>query len=913
MKKIALLCATSAFVMPGMAMAQSSGTVGFEEESTVVVTGTRTTDVAGVEAPPTTRARAALDSEFIQRQAPGQSINDTINSLPGVSFQNNDPYGSAGGTLNIRGFDSTRISQTFDGVPLNDSGNYALYSNQQLDPELITQVNVSLGSTDIDSPTAAATGSTVNYRTRLPTEDFHVRIQGSVGEYDFFRVFGVIDTGAFGPWGTRAFVSASMAMNDVVFNDYGQVYKQQYNARIYQPIGSNGDFISVAGHYNQNRNNFLGSVPLRTDGTLGPAGTTPRRFPLTDDERFYTITRCTINLASGAGSQTANSCGSTFDERWNPSNTGNVRVSSRFTLADGVFLNIDPSYQYVKANGGGTAVGQEGRRDVNPAGGTATIAQCNATPNSATNSCQVGYIGGSPYFGRDLNGDGDMIDTVRVAAPSQTQTDRVGVIAGLRWDINEQHSVRIAYSYDRASHRQTGEVSFLSINGSADYFPVNNPLLDTTGATLQKRDRQSYAILHQIAGEYRGEFFDGRLVVNAGLRAPFFERDLTNNCATSSVTGFVECFDSNSAGLAAYLAANPTQSISQAASAAAGATCTTVAPIVCTFPTQGAQQRVLRYDALLPNFGFTYEIAQRLNIFANYSRGLQVPGTDNLYNSFYFPANSPNATPRPETTDNFDAGLRYRSGRIMAQGSVWFTRFQDRLASSFDPELERSVYRNLGTVDKYGFDGYVAFQVLPQLQFYVFGSYLFSEIKDNVQVGNCTTTVSASCPTGVAGAPVFAMTAGQREGGAPIYTFGARMQASLGPVEFGLQFKRTGSRYVNDVNQPIAQCFTPGNLPSGTSNGTTTGFVNTVDCPTGSTRVNVFPARTGAYNIVDLDIRVPLGWAGLNDTTFFQLNVSNLFDERYVGGYTANLLPTTVPFAQIGAPRAIMGTLVVGF
>ena len=74
-----------------------------------------------------------------------------------------------------------------------------------------------------------------------------------------------------------------------------------------------------------------------------------------------------------------------------------------------------------------------------------------------------------------------------------------------------------------------------------------------------------------------------------------------------------------------------------------------------------------------------------------------------------------------------------------------------------------------------------------------------------------------------------------------------------------------------------------------------------------------YGARTPAYNIVDLDVRVPLGWAGLNDSTYFQLNVSNVFDEVYVGGYTANLLDTQVPFAQIGAPRAIMGTLVVGF
>ena len=147
----------------------------------IVVTGTRTTSVGGVEVPDTSKTREVLNSEFIQRQTPGQSINDTINHLPGVSFTNNDPFGSAGGTLYIRGFDDSRISQTFDGIPLNDTGNYAIFSNQQLDPELIEQVNVSLGSTDVDSPTASATGCTVNYRTRRRSRISRARIQGSYG------------------------------------------------------------------------------------------------------------------------------------------------------------------------------------------------------------------------------------------------------------------------------------------------------------------------------------------------------------------------------------------------------------------------------------------------------------------------------------------------------------------------------------------------------------------------------------------------------------------------------------------------------------------------------------------------------------------------------------------------------------
>ena len=199
------------------AFAQSTGSQDFEDE--IIVTGSRATDVAGIQTPDTSKAKSVLGQEVIARQNPGQTILDTINLVPGVSFTNNDAYGSSGGQLTIRGFSADRISLTFDGVPLNDSGNYAIYSNQQLDPELIEQVNVNLGTTDVDSPTAAATGSTVNYRTMVPTEEFGVKLSGSAGEFEFFRIFGMVNTGEFTPFGTRAFFAASTASNNNPFNN----------------------------------------------------------------------------------------------------------------------------------------------------------------------------------------------------------------------------------------------------------------------------------------------------------------------------------------------------------------------------------------------------------------------------------------------------------------------------------------------------------------------------------------------------------------------------------------------------------------------------------------------------------------------------------------------------------------------
>ncbi|MEA3068175.1 MAG: iron complex outerrane recepter protein, partial [Sphingomonadales bacterium] len=453
MKKIVLLCTTA--LLPSAVYAQSTGTVDFEKQS-IVITGSRAKDVGGVQTPDTPKAKVVLTQEIISRSNPGQSILDTINLVPGVSFQNNDAYGSSGGTLNIRGFDSSRISLTFDGVPLNDSGNYAIFSNQQLDPELIEQVNVNLGSTDVDSPTASAVGGTVNYRTMIPTVNPGARFVGSVGDWHMWRVFGVVNTGEIGPWGTRMFLSASRTKNNVPFNGYGKISKRQFNARVYQTLGGNGDFVSVAGNYNENRNTFFGSLPLRVDTTQSATDSRPRnvgpnsqnRYPTTRDERFYNINfPCTTAAArpgvrdtvSGPAFDVA-ACGTEFDRRYNPSNTGNVRGSSRFTLADGLVLTVDPSYQYVKANGGGTVNAEEGSvRDVNPAGGTAPTVSgtgnCLTTPNSANNSCIAGFLGGNAFAGRDLNGDGDILDQVTVLAPSQTHTDRYGVIAGLRWDF----------------------------------------------------------------------------------------------------------------------------------------------------------------------------------------------------------------------------------------------------------------------------------------------------------------------------------------------------------------------------------------------------------------------------------------------------------------------------------------------
>jgi len=554
-------------------------------------------------------------------------------------------------------------------------------------------------------------------------------------------------------------------------------------------------------------------------------------------------------------------------------------------------LTVDPSYQYVKANGGGTVTAQEGLRDINPAGGTASVASCRTTPNSATNTCVAGFYGGSPFFGRDINGDGDVLDSVTVLAPSQTHTDRYGVIAGLRWDFADHQMVRIGYTNDSARHRQTGEVGLLQTNGEPfDVFPINDPQTDATGTALEKRDRVSHAILNQFSGEYRGDFFNNRLTVNIGIRAPFFIRRLHNYCFTSSASGFVECSGQDPVRDAQIAALNPY------------VTDPITGRVISGF--SPPQKRHFTYNKLLPNIGLIYDIIPTLSVFGNYSKGLSVPSTDNLYNSFFFAPDTAQAQPKPEITDSFDGGFRYRTANIQAQISGWYTKFSNREASAFDPELNVSVFRNLGTVNKWGIDGSVAYTPIKQLTFYAFGSWIKSKIQDNIQIGSFgvgpnQVTDCDNLPAGATQTDILrscAFTKGNYESGTPKYLYGASAVGTIGPVSLGIEAKRTGPRFIFDNNAPM--------------------FTGSIAAPT-----QVFGATAPAYWLVNLDARLKLDWISPSlKKTYLQANLYNAFDKLFVGGYTAGLNQSfsgtnygNPPFAQIGAPRTFSASVNIQF
>ena len=841
--------ATVALIASTPAFAQSTGSIEVEDE--IIVTAQKSDDgVAGIVVPDATKARGVITQELITTQAAGQTILNTINLIPGVNFTQSDAYGSSGGNIRIRGFDGNRISLTFDGFPLNDSGNYAIFSNQQLDPELIEQVNVNLGTTDVDSPTASAAGGTVNYRTITGSEDIAAKVSASIGDDNYSRVFGWLSSGAFTDSGSRIWVSASTARNDK-FKGPGRIEKQQYNARFYQPIGDNGDFISLAGHYNQNRNNFYRNPSVNDLRTLFTATTIPTAANISSASplnlgvltsaqqdalfNFENDAKCNQPV-KGPGAQNygaaAFTCTNFYGLRINPSNTGNGRFNSRFTLTDNLIFTADASFQYVLANGGGYT----------------TLAE-----NSALAKGSI-----TTRAGVDFNGDGDVLDTVGFYTPNNTNTRRYTAIMSLIYDINDNHRVRIAYTFDRARHRQTGEWGFLNAAGFPDspFGGRNGPdVLNADGFALQQRDRLSIALLNQVAGQYVGKFLDDRLRVEIGLRAPFFQRDLTQNCYTQTGgSGFATCTSQLPANLVIVPATQLTGPF----------------PANSLYAPFTAQYK---YNKILPNGGATFKLADDLSMFASYAKGFSAPRTDNLYRQ-------PVVTVTPETTDAFDLGMRYTTGKVQAQVTGWYIQYQNRIVTSFDQALGISVDRNVGKVKSYGLDANIAYSPIRDVTLYTFASYNNSKLQQDIEIGTTSTKVGGGANT-----TIFAPTAGKYVTETPKWTVGGRASVDVGPVSLGAQVKYVSSRFATDVNDVVA--------PS--------------------------------YTLVDANARFSFADYGLKDT-FFQLNASNLFNKFYFGNISTqinhgNICPVGYtcaanganPNFSVGAPRTIMGTLQIGF
>lgn len=795
-------------VTPAVMMA-AAGTTAFAQSTAtqiaegslqeVTVSAARVQSVGGlIQAENAPKSRTTVSAEYLATQPAGQTVIQSLNLVPGVNFTNSDPYGSSGGNLRMRSFDGNRISLMLDGVQLNDSGNYAIFTNQQVDSEIVQSASVNLGTTDVDSPTASATGGTINLVTRMPKDDASFMLSPSVGSFSYWRTFAEYDTGELGPWKTKAFITASRQEYEK-FKGPGQEQKTQFNGRIYQALDDD-NFMSLAFHWNRNRNAFYRNLSLTDIAANGY-----------DFDNEPTCQRPT----PGPGAQnettgTAPTCTNFYNVRINPSNTGNLRGQSSFGLTDTLRLTVDPSFQYVLANGGGITV----------------VPENDARLKGATTAPGV-----------DMNGDGDVLDRVALYTPNTTSTHRYSVNTSLLWNVTDASLLQLAYTLDYARHRQTGQFGLLDQFGNPqNVFAGRNgaPIESADGVDLRGRDRYSIAKLNQLSLSYSGSLLDERMKYSLGLRAPWFTRQLNQYCYTQKSNGSVNCTTQVPTAGANGLVLFP------------GNTQPFIPPYSGT----------KKYDDVLPNVGVSFEPWKNGHIFyVSYAEGFSSPRTDNLYSVQIIDV-------LPESTKSYDLGYRYQGGTITASAAIWKSDFENRIVSSFDPDLGLSVDRNVGPVDLYGFDGALGTRLFTGFSLYATASYNHSEVQRDVPF-NGTTIVPIK---------------GKKLVETPDWTYGARAEYKVAGFTLGLQGKYVDERFATDVNDQIA--------PS--------------------------------YTVFDGDARYAFSLWGTE--SFVQFNVINIADRKYLGS-----IPTTrfssdttkpygaAPLYAVGAPRAYQLTLSTSF
>ena len=856
------LCATTALasglMMASGAFAQSTAT----QIQELVVTGARgTPSVAGVISQvQDAKDESIVNHEFFEHQQSGQNFAQLINLLPGVNYTSEDGTGNLSGDLRVHAFDGAHIGVTIDGVPVNDTGNYAVFPGEYLTPEITDRIIVNMGATSVDSPTASAVGGTVELVSKIPTKDREAIGQVTVGGEDWTRYYGEIESGEVGPWGTRMYLTGNYDHSDK-WVGAGPEMKEGFDARIYQPL-KGSDFMSLAASYVLEHDYFYDGSSIAQFAQPGVSKSTldyntqwsvPTARPGIADTP---LASCGTLINSGCvnGFQQGSAGSSGLDGNFwalhpNPVVFGTIRGQSKFSLTDNLSFTFDPSFFYTLANGGGV------------------------TALSETDPRLIGNNKASK--GVDLNGDGDLLDTVDVYSPNNTNTHRWVILSSLLYDMDEHNHFSFGYTLDYGMHRQTGEYGYINpANGlpgsifGGNGMDGSTPIVTADGSIMRGRDRHSIAELNQFNLNYIGKFMDDKLHINVGVRDPFFKRELEQFCytfnGTSAYCDTIDPTQVQAAYNAGVLAGN-TNALSTLLFGKTGSISFNADSKTPNFRMPFNQ--TFNFNKVLPNAGVTYRFTDSQMVYATYAEGFSAPKTDDLYSSV-------TALVQPETSESYAAGYRYQTSVVTAAANAFDVNYKNRIVQSFDPtDPTLSIDRNIGQVDIYGVDLEAGATPFEHFTVYASAEFIKSDVKSNEVVAT-------------AGAVALALpTAGKELVLTPDRTFTANARYDFGWIDVGANVKYTSSRFLDDMNTA--------SLPD--------------------------------ITVVNAAARMPISWWGVQNT-YLQFNVSNLTNVRepykltssITNAFPVVLNPTTTKsassyFPTYNSPRLYSVTLHMQF
>lgn len=184
-----------------------------------------------------TRSVSTLLPSNLDVLPPGTSIQKALNFLPGVSAQSIDALGlnEQSLSLQVRGFNTTHLGYTLDGVPLGD-GAYNNYNGLTIGRALISdnlgRADLATGIAGLGIASTSNLGGALIYTSSDPHRDMGLAVSQTVGSEDALRTFIRFDTGEHN--GFSAYLSGQYSQQDLFVNQpaWNKSTGKQFNGKL---------------------------------------------------------------------------------------------------------------------------------------------------------------------------------------------------------------------------------------------------------------------------------------------------------------------------------------------------------------------------------------------------------------------------------------------------------------------------------------------------------------------------------------------------------------------------------------------------------------------------------------------------------------------------------------------------------
>ncbi|WP_233971792.1 TonB-dependent receptor family protein [Pectobacterium versatile] len=417
------------------------------------------------------KSRSTVTKDALDKMPAAGNAIDKLKYTAGLNVSSNDASGLSGVSYTMRGMSADQVGLSSDGIPVNDSGDYAVYPNGMGDPENLEQIFVIQGSSEMDGPHIGASGGNIGLVSHRPAKEFGGFVKQTFGSNNLSKTFARLETGkhnGFSSWLSYSYTDSDKWRGA----GYSRADKVEWNG-LYEH--ENGHSSSLIVKYNQQDTinySTLSKQQFEQNGRKMDYATTPVYNSRGQISQYYKLNR-------------------------NNFETLNVTFTQKLQLRDNLALTLQP--YYFSTNGGSF--------------GSGSASVLSATSDRAGNY-DLSNLTSNTYY-----------------RPSWTETWRPGITTKLKWDISDEHSLDIGYWFERARQRQTQP--FIPIK--SDGTPVNisgkpgdaNQVTDANGNVVQGRNQFTVTPAHKIWVQDTW-FFSPEWTFTGGLAYQHVERDGTN-------------------------------------------------------------------------------------------------------------------------------------------------------------------------------------------------------------------------------------------------------------------------------------------------------------------------------------------------------------------------------------------------